>query len=229
MAGTRKKKIALAAAAVLAVAGGAFLWSRPPVPEPVQTPAEAEKAVEPGPEAGEIEALLPFLEKGILSRVEESGSQGARPIEVIGLVRATPDRVWEILTDYGSYREFTPKVVESEVLERDGTKVRVRYRIEAPIRNIQYTLLYAEDPEKRTILVRSLDGDVSGAFHWTVHSVREATQAVISYRGVAKVAPTSWIMRWVLENEPEIEEMVNLSSMTILIRGIRDRAEADQR
>ena len=41
-------------------------------------------------------------------------------IQVSGLVRATPQQVWAVLTDYGRLSEFVPDLLSSKLLSRSG-------------------------------------------------------------------------------------------------------------
>ncbi|HEY9861195.1 MAG TPA: SRPBCC family protein, partial [Candidatus Obscuribacterales bacterium] len=65
---------------------------------------------------------LPLSERVALrsGKVVVTGDQGRYVAKV--LVKASPDVVWAILTDYANLSKFLPNVVSSRVIETDGNR-----------------------------------------------------------------------------------------------------------
>ena len=62
----------------------------------------------------------------------------------IGLadVAAPIDRVWAVLTEFGAYHEFVPRVVQSAVTTAEGGLLAT-FEIESPGPNTSYVVQYA--------------------------------------------------------------------------------------
>lgn len=56
-------------------------------------------------------------------------SASARGGTALALVRASPEHVWRVLTDYPGHPRYYPRVVAAEVVERDARRVLVRYQV----------------------------------------------------------------------------------------------------
>jgi len=56
-------------------------------------------------------------------------SASARGGTALALVRASPEQVWRVLTDYPGHPRYYPRVVATEVVERDARRVLVRYQV----------------------------------------------------------------------------------------------------
>lgn len=80
-------------------------------------------------------ALLPSQEAAISRGEVVTTFLGAHPVyhlDAYGLVEASQDRVWAIITEYPRYKEFLPMMVESALVRRQGTKAWQRLRIRPP-------------------------------------------------------------------------------------------------
>ena len=75
-------------------------------------PGNAVKKVKLGSIVGRVDfkPLVPLLEKGELSLVESYRNGRLRQVTVVALVKASPDKVWSVLTDYEHYLEFMPNL-----------------------------------------------------------------------------------------------------------------------
>jgi hypothetical protein len=47
-------------------------------------------------------------------------------IKVVGVVDATPKKVFALLTDYDNLTQLSPKIIESKILEKDGDETTVK-------------------------------------------------------------------------------------------------------
>ena len=66
----------------------------------------------------------------IVSDTLPSGaSASARGGTALALMRASPEAVWRVLTDYPGHPRYYPRVVAAEVAERDARRVVVRYQV----------------------------------------------------------------------------------------------------
>ena len=74
-------------------------------------------------------------------------SESARGGTALALMRATPDQVWRVITDYPGHPRYYPRVVATEVVERDARRVVVRYQ--AGIGPFSFTFHMDKFPDER--------------------------------------------------------------------------------
>ena len=56
-------------------------------------------------------------------------SNMARGGTAFAVLRASPDQVWRVIMDYRSHPRFYPHMTSAEVVERDGRRAIIRYRV----------------------------------------------------------------------------------------------------
>jgi ribosome-associated toxin RatA of RatAB toxin-antitoxin module len=63
------------------------------------------------------------------------------------VVKADPDTIMDVIADFEAYSEWQPEIKNVEVLEtdEDGWATRVRFRVDAMITEVNYTLDYTYD------------------------------------------------------------------------------------
>jgi ribosome-associated toxin RatA of RatAB toxin-antitoxin module len=80
------------------------------------------------------------------------------------LVKASPDKVWQVLTDYGNLHKFIPNMTSSKILESRGNRKvieQVDSRQVFLISIVSRTKLAIQETDRRQIDFRLLDGDLS--------------------------------------------------------------------
>jgi len=75
----------------------------------------------------DIKALRKALEKGDMVLTDVTPRGETVSITAMTLVNAPPQKVWDVVTNYNDYKNFTPLVNKSEVKERKGNKVTVEF------------------------------------------------------------------------------------------------------
>lgn len=85
------------------------------------------------------------------------------------MVRAAPERVWEVLLDFDRYPEWAADLKEVEVDERDGEgrAARVRYRAAAFGRSTTYVLAYDYSDAPRQLTWKLVEGDLTSKLDGT--------------------------------------------------------------
>ncbi len=175
----------------------------------------------------DFDPLVPLLRKGELSLVESYRSGRLRQVTVIALVKASPDRVWSVLTDYDHYVEFMPNLDEIEITRREGSRVVIAYELEVPGPNMDYTLIHQHTP-KKTIEITLADdeGDIqTGAWRWELIPHQNGGQTILVYSLYTDVRESSWVLRQIMKSQPSLEHGLNVATGLVTIRAIKKRAE----
>ncbi len=86
---------------------------------------------------------------------------------------ASPDRIFEIVTDFASYPDWAADLKEVEVKERDaeGRAVSVRFRAAAFGRSTTYTLAYDYDAAPARLSWVQTEGDITARVDGTYEFV----------------------------------------------------------
>src|SRR5882724_11250233 len=73
------------------------------------------------------------LERGeVLITADAVPGRSVPHVRAIAVIKAPPERVWAILDDCAHYKDNLPRILESEEVLRDGTRVRCREKIGMP-------------------------------------------------------------------------------------------------
>jgi ribosome-associated toxin RatA of RatAB toxin-antitoxin module len=206
----------LAFLAIVMLLAPLSLWAKGPTVE-----------LEPLTGRMDIHKLVPFLSRGELSFVESRPSGKLKQITVVGLVRAKPSRVWEVLTDYEHYASFIPSVVECEVVKRQKNEVVVTFEIEVPGSNVEYTRRDRHFPPDRIEMwVEDEEGDIlTGGWRWELVPHAGGSQTILVLTAYYDVADTSWIVRQMMDSNPTTEHGLNVASGQVAVRAMKKRAE----
>jgi ribosome-associated toxin RatA of RatAB toxin-antitoxin module len=174
-------------------------------------------------------ALMPLLKRGVLSLVESRPGGRLKQATVIGLVQASPDRVWDVLTGYGYYTRFMPNLAELEVVARRGDDVVVAYELEVPGSNLEYSLRHHHHASHRRIDIELADdeGDLTrGAWRWELLELADGSQTLLVYTLYSDVRESSWFLRQALKSQPSLEHGLNVATGLVTVRAVQARAEA---
>jgi ribosome-associated toxin RatA of RatAB toxin-antitoxin module len=189
----------------------------------------AVKQVKLGSIVGRVDfkPLVPLLEKGELSLVESYRSGRLRQVTVVALVKASPDKVWSVLTDYRHYVEFMPNLDEIEITRREGADVVIDYELEVPGPNMDYTLIHHHVPKTRIdITLADDEGDIqTGAWRWELIPHRNNSQTILVYSLYTDVRESSWVLRQIMKSQPSLEHGLNVATGLVTVRAIKKRAE----
>jgi ribosome-associated toxin RatA of RatAB toxin-antitoxin module len=193
------------------------------------TPTSAVKKVELGSIVGRVDfkPLVPLLEKGELSLVESYRNGRLRQVTVVALVKASPDKVWRVLTDYEHYVEFMPNLDELEIVKRQGADVVIAYELEVPGPNMDYSLVHHHEPKTRIdITLADDEGDIqTGAWRWELVSHAGGNQTILVYSLYTDVRESSWILKQIMKSQPSLEHGLNVATGLVTVRAIKKRAE----
>ncbi len=175
----------------------------------------------------DLQTLGPLIEKGELSLVESYRSGRLRQVTVMGLIKASPDEVWKVLTDYNHYTRFLPNLANLEIVRRSGKDAVLAYELEVPGSNIEYTLVHHHTPRRRIdIRLADDEGDIqTGAWRWELIPSAAGKSTIVVYTLYSDVRESSWIIRQVLKSSPSLEHGLNVATGLVTVRAIKKQAE----
>ena len=91
-------------------------------------------------------------------------TESARGGTAIAIVRATPEHVWSVLTDYPGHNRYYPRVVAAEVVEKDAKRVLVKYSVGIGPFSFAFHMDKYPDVRRRRIDWHLAEGQSHGLF-----------------------------------------------------------------
>lgn len=167
--------------------------------------------------------MTPLLERGPMVLVEEGPGGKFAQSSAIVVIDAEPEKVWEIIKAQQKFKEFTPKILVSE-MKPSGADFEVHLVIDVPGPDTDYCVRYSIDEATRTMTGNWAKGDLKASrWLWKVEPVPGGktllthTIALKNFSGVAQS----------LEDENQtITVGVNVSSVLAATKAIKKRAES---
>ena len=167
--------------------------------------------------------LESLLARGPVVSVESDGAGRFEAAVAYVEVEAPPEKVWAVLTDYAKYKEFVPRVVESDAYEAEGG-VRVKWEIDSPGMNTKYTVQYAVDPQARVIDGKQVDGDLRGSrWRW---ELTEPAPGRTRLRLVSKARNFSRVLDALEDEAQTMTAGLNVGAAITLLRALKKRCES---
>lgn len=163
-----------------------------------------------------------LLARGPAVSVESDGEGRFEAAVAYVDVEAGVDRVFRVLTDFGSYREFVPRVVGSEAAPAEGG-VRVRWEIDSPGMNTRYTVQYTLDLRAHAVDGRQVDGDLRGSrWRWELAELAPGRTRV---RYLSKARNFSRVLDALEDEQQTVTAGLNVAAAVTLLRALKRRAE----
>jgi ribosome-associated toxin RatA of RatAB toxin-antitoxin module len=113
--------------------------------------------------------MTPLLQRGPMALVEQTKDGKFHQATAIVLVNAPPDRVYATVLDHAKFKDYMPKVLTSDVEKSNGKGFEVRFVIDVPGPDTDYTIKYVRDDEKRVLKGTWAKGDLKDSkWEWRV-------------------------------------------------------------
>lgn len=92
----------------------------------------------------------------------DHGNGKLKEVKATGLIKAPPGKVWQLLTNYGGYRSFMPRVSSSTLESRSGNSAVATMKLDLPIpfKGTWYTNRYTENPGAFTFKWNMVKGSI---------------------------------------------------------------------
>jgi len=155
----------------------------------------------------------------IVRLLDTPGSK-IKTAEALFLVKASPDAVYRIITDYNHYPEFMPNIAKTTILQKSGTATRCKFTLKIALFEIEYTLSLKSDINSRpySLAWDFIEGDINdttGA--WLIEKDgEEGNYSLVHY--TVHTDPGRLVPDW-------IANKLSSESIPDMIAAIRTRAE----
>ena len=143
----------------------------------------------------------------------------------IGLadVAAPIDRVWAVLTEFGAYHEFVPRVAQSAVTTAEGGLLAT-FEIESPGPNTRYTVQYALDGLAHVAAGRQVAGDLKGStWRWELFETAPGRTRV---RYTSRARNFSSILNALEDDAQTVTAGLNVGAAITMLRALKKRCES---
>jgi ribosome-associated toxin RatA of RatAB toxin-antitoxin module len=122
---------------------------------------------------------------------------GVHGLRAAFLVKAPPEAVWNLLTDYERLREVLANVEELRVLEKNPQGARVHFRVRFALMDFQYTLERNYEQPGRRLTYRLVEGDFrSLSGEWALRKGPDDEHQLVvceSFVDVGFLVPAAWV------------------------------------
>jgi ribosome-associated toxin RatA of RatAB toxin-antitoxin module len=139
-----------------------------------------------GTMSAELRRRLAAGEIVVTDQLPPGASKTAQGGTAVALLRASPDEVWGVISDYPGHPRYYPRVSEAEVVEADERRVVVRYRVSVgPVSFGFYMDKYPDAPRRR-VDWHLADGRSHGLFrensgYWQVDATDAPDTSLVTY------------------------------------------------
>jgi ribosome-associated toxin RatA of RatAB toxin-antitoxin module len=164
-----------------------------------------------------------LLAKGPLVSVERGSDGKFSRCTALILINAPPEKVWATITDYEHLQDFVPKVVKSEVVQKNETTTDVKLEIDTPGANTKYVVRHTPHLDTKTLDITWVSGDLKGTA-WTFHL--EPTPeggTLLSYSGSSR--HFSRVLESLEDDQQTITIGVNVGAALTTVNAMKSRAE----
>jgi ribosome-associated toxin RatA of RatAB toxin-antitoxin module len=167
------------------------------------------------------------LSRGPMVLIEEAKGGKFGQVTAVALIDAPPPKVFEVLTDYGNYKNFVPKVTTSEVKKRTPKEVEARFVLDVPGPDTDYTVKYTLDAEALTITGAWAGGDLKGSrWSWKLEALPEGKTLMTAS---ASVQNFSALAQSIEDDAQTVTVGINVTSILTATKAIKRHAEELQR
>ncbi len=168
--------------------------------------------------------MIPLLQRGPLALVEQAKDGKFQQATAIVLVNAPPDRVYATLLDHGKFKDYVPKVLTSEVEKSNAKSFEVRFVIDVPGPDTDYTIKYVRDDAKRVLRGTWAKGDLKDSkWEWRVE---EAPDGKTLLYHQLQVKNFSSVLTSLEDDRQTMTVGVNVSSAIAATTAVKNYIEA---
>lgn len=126
-----------------------------------------------------------------------TNEEGVHGLRAAFLIKARPEAVWGLLTDYERYRDIFANVEEVAVLEESPQGARLRLRVRVAWMDFEYTLERLYEQPGRRLTYRRTEGDLrSLSGEWLIRPEPDDQHQLVickTFVDVGFPVPGAWV------------------------------------
>ena len=155
----------------------------------------------------------------IVRLLDTPGSK-VKTAEALFIVKASPDAVYKVISDYDHYPEFMPNIVKTTILEKSGSETKCKFTLKIAMFKIEYSLSLKSNIRSLPYSVTwdFIEGDIkdtSGS--WSIDMEEKGSRYSLVHYSV-RTEPGGFVPDWVTNK-------LSSGSIPDMITAIRKRAE----
>jgi ribosome-associated toxin RatA of RatAB toxin-antitoxin module len=162
-----------------------------------------------------------LLAEGPIAQVRYDAAGKFKEAVGITFIKASPEKVWEVMTDLERYVEFMPQLVDMKVISRVGNVVETSQEVEVPIRNARYTIRNELDNENHKMKITFVKGSIKGG-NWS-YELKPLNDGTLIYYHCNTILPG-----YVTTLEDESKTMtigVNVATAVAVVKAFKNTVE----
>ena len=165
-----------------------------------------------------------MLDKGPLITINRNAHNEFESITTYALINAPVQYVWDAVLNIEDYAQHMPRMIKSEVLERnaDNTEIIAAFELDTAINNTNYKLRYSIDAANRTIAIDHHAGALKGS-RWRWQFQAQGEDTIVICTGGSK--NLSVFIKAIDDRTQTLTVGINIMSMLANISYIKERSE----
>ncbi len=181
------------------------------------------------PNTSDATAVRALAAEGQLVIAEERPDGSLKLVTGGTLVKATPEAVWALISNYAGYSEWMPQTKKVEVVNETADYKDVRFVLDFKFsvitKNVKYTLRKREEPPYR-IRWYLLDGDFKASTGaWHLVPVDGGQHTLVFYSTWTDLESMGWIVKELLEEQPSMEIAMLSSTAAMVVKAVKEQLE----
>lgn len=182
----------------------------------------------------DVATLKTLAERGTIIVVDADAKGKTELVTAGTIVDATPDTVYEVVTDYAHFAEFMPQVEGCSVVatREDGTRdveFALRFKFSVITQRIRYTARFHTYVPGERVAFEFVGGDLKdGGGSYVMVPWEEGAKTLLFYSTVSDLKAMGFLTRTLLKEQPQMEPAIHASTASVVSAAVKKRAEALQ-
>ncbi len=174
------------------------------------------------------DGLDDLLKKGELTLLETLADGSLKQATCISNVNAPIDRVWAVITDFATYKDWMPQVRTSTVVSSSylgtgaGTHLVIDWTLGVVGPDVSFRQEVDVDPVAHRVYQHQLSGALPGSYWmWELQQTGETTIVRRTVRN--NVVDSNWVVKQVEDENHTLDYGINSAVGVIEVRGLKRR------
>jgi len=176
-----------------------------------------------------------LLQEGEILIIKENEQGGRFKFITAGiLINASPDVVWNTITDYGHYPEFVPDCEKVSVSPGEAadillTDITVAFKFSILKYRVRYTLRQVHRKDKLRIDWTLKEGDLAEAVGaWELIPLEEGKKTAAFYSSYSDLRSLGYLVKFMFKEQPVMELAIASTTAILMARAVKAKVEAKE-